>query len=328
MVAILILNWNGYSDTINCIKSLLNINNKDFYIVIGDNGSSDNSIYMIENYLKESNIDFIKTSIDNEERQCLVPNKVILCDLKENNGFSKGNNMLLDYASYYNPDYYLLLNNDTEVTEDFLDVLISFHTRNPDYCILTPLIYYYDKKNTIWNAGGCLKFGFRKYYYNDLEDVKFSSGAFIKCSFITGCSLFFTPLILNERKEVFTERFFFGEEDFEFSMRQNRMGNKMACVCDSVIYHKVSASSKKQPSINKIFIYYLNRFIDMKLTFSRVTYIIWQLIYIPYVFILLSKKYSLNRCKHFISLLISESKRLNYVDQAYFVKTMSSGDIC
>lgn len=323
MVAILILNWNGYNDTINCLKSLLEIDYKDFFVIVGDNGSSNNSLFMIENYLKESNVDYIKTGI-NEKCHSIAPNKVILCDLIENNGFSKGNNMILKYASFYTPDYYLLLNNDTEVKCNFLDHLINFHCQHSDYSILTPLIYYYDNKNRIWNAGGKLKMGFRKYFYSDSEGVIFSDGMFIECSFVTGCSLFITPDILNEKNEVFTERFFFGEEDFEFSMRQKRLGNKMACVCDSIIYHKVSASSKNHSSINKIFIHYLNRFIDMKLSFSKCYYILWKIIYIPYIFLLLKRSYSFRQCIQFISLLVSESKRLNGVDQSYFYRMMSS----
>lgn len=326
MVAILVLNWNGWRDTIECIKSLLTSSNQDYFIFVGDNGSTNESLEYIEEYCKNDDIEYsrVEYGIDNLPQ---IPTKVVLCDLKENNGFSKGNNMMLNLASKYSPDYYLLLNNDTEVEHDFLDKLLLFKKNHRDFKILTPLIFYHGDKEKIWNAGGKLKFGFRKYFYADSSGVNFKKGDFLRCTFITGCALFITPDVLTKDNKVFTERFFFGEEDFEFSMRQNSSGNKMACVCDSVIYHKVSASSAKSPSINKVFIYYLNRFINMKMTLSKFLYAIWRLIYFPYVFLIIAKNYSIPKSINFIGKLSLEAKRLISVDKEYFTSVMSSKEL-
>lgn len=322
MVAILILNWNGFEDTIECLKSLLASNNQDFFIIVGDNGSTNDSINNIERFLINDNIEYCKVVYGEDN----LPNnlcKVVLCDLKVNNGFSRGNNMMLTLASRYLPDYYLFLNNDTEVEPNFLHLLVSFQREHKQFTILTPLIYYYSNKEKIWNAGGKLRFGFRKYYYGGSSDIRFNKGDFIECSFITGCALFVTPDILMENKKVFTERFFFGEEDFEFSMRQNLLKNKMACVCDSVIYHKVGSSSKNHSNLSKIYIHYLNRFIDMRLSFPNIKYILWKGIYVPYIYILLRKTYPSLICLKFLSLLVAESKRLDSVDKRYFDNIMS-----
>ena len=58
MTAIIILNWNGYKDTIECLDSLLNCQN-DFFIVVVDNGSDNNSVEFIKKHLEEHN-----TSVD------------------------------------------------------------------------------------------------------------------------------------------------------------------------------------------------------------------------------------------------------------------------
>ena len=128
MVAILILNWNSFADTIECIKSLLTISDTEFFIVLGDNGSIDGSLSEFEKFFNNNSIYYRHESFDkaNFENSPIASNTVLLCDLQENNGFSKGNNLLFRIASQYQPDYYLCLNNDTVVCSDFLSKLMTF----------------------------------------------------------------------------------------------------------------------------------------------------------------------------------------------------------
>ena len=80
---------------------------------------------------------------------------------------------------------------------------------------------------------------------------------------------------MDEQGHLLTERFFFGEEDFEFSMRMNNKKVLMACVLDSQIYHKVGASSDKMQRLGKVYLHYLNRFIDIRIHRSPLFYCIW-----------------------------------------------------
>lgn len=327
MVAILILNWNGWKDTFECLKSLQNIHYDKFFVVVGDNGSTNDSIIHIKEHCKAKGFHVLSDDIINQSQNIINNKDIVLLDLKINNGFAKGNNLMIRYCQKFIPNYYLLLNNDTEVAPDFLDKLVAFKKESREYDILTPLIPFYYNKTKIWNAGGKLFWGFRKYYYANRPISEIKEKQFIECSFITGCAMMITPAILNENNEVFSERFFFGEEDFEFSMRQNRKGKRMACVCGSIVYHKVSASSVGQSNINKDFIYYLNRFVNVKLTFSKFSYFIWKLIYVPYIWFLLSKTYSDSQRNNFISLLLKESAHLDSIDKSYFERTMQSTDL-
>ena len=90
--------------------------------------------------------------------------------------------------------------------------------------------------------------------------------------------------MLDEHGHLLTERFFFGEEDFEFSMRMQKDNILTACVLDSLIYHKVGASGNKMHRLGKLYLHYLNRFIDVRLDFGTVKYFIWILLNIPVVF--------------------------------------------
>lgn len=57
MTGIIILNWNGWEDTIDCLKSLKQITDTEYFIVLVDNGSNNNSVEKIEEYLREYEID-------------------------------------------------------------------------------------------------------------------------------------------------------------------------------------------------------------------------------------------------------------------------------
>ncbi len=259
MTAIIILNWNGADDTIMCLDSLSRADGS-FFVVITDNGSTDDSVNRLKEYIASSSMD------------------VTLLEMNANLGFAKANNVGVSYASKRNPDSYLLLNNDTEVTPDFLVKLVEFQSANPKYRVLTPRINYYYNKNLIWNCGGKLFFGFRRYFFAGCHESKAKEKPFYSISFVTGCALFFMPDVLETDGTVFTERFFFGEEDFDFSIRMKRGKKRMACVTDSLIYHKVGAANAKNNIPGKIYLHLLNRYIDIRLQYGKVAVWMWRIV--------------------------------------------------
>lgn len=262
---IIILNWNGADDTVACLASLAAAEGC-FHVVVVDNGSADDSVARIGQWIADH-----KEGISCE----ILP-------LDHNYGFAIGNNKGIAYARKYNPDYFMLLNNDTEVAPDFLSRLVAFSASHADYRVLTPKIHYFFDKTRIWNCGGRLSMGFRKYYYAGQTDADIKENELIPIGFVTGCALFFPPELLDSEGRLLTERFFFGEEDFEFSMRMKSEGVGMACVLDSVIYHKVGASSSRMSGLGKIFLHYLNRFVDIRLHNSAFFYFLWVSVNIPF----------------------------------------------
>jgi len=324
MTAIIILNWNGSDDTIECLKSLYKINSEPFFIVCVDNGSTDGSAGFIKKWLKTAGIKIISLNENVESFPSIIENGTcILYSLVENYGFAKGNNFGVKLARFFSPDYYLLLNNDTVVYSNFLKILIDFIEKHSNFKALTPLIKYYNEPEKIWNCGGQLFFGFRKYFYaNDLI-VNIKEREFINITFVTGCALFFNSELV-EKNDIFTEKFFFGEEDFDFSMRMKRDGVKIACVIDSQILHKVSSSTSQMNNIGKIYMYYLNRFVNVKNHFDPIKFFIWKCICFLYIFYILKKKeISFNDILLIIKRLTTESKNLNGISKELFFNTIS-----
>lgn len=225
-VAIVILNYKNSKDTIECVESLERISYKNFEIVIVDNDSRDGSIELLKNQFKD---------------------KHIILDSKKNGGFAYGNNVGIKYALKNGADYILLINNDTTVEENFLDVLVETAEKDKNIGISTGLIMNYYDKNKVWYNGGEIDWNkFYGYHLNErgnlstLEEEK-------EITFATGC-------LMLIRKEVFEtigllpEEYFMYYEDVDFCAMVKNKGYKIIYNSKSKIYHKISASSGEEES--------------------------------------------------------------------------------
>lgn len=288
MTAIIILNWNGHQDTIACLGSLFACVKQDFIWVVADNGSENESVKQITDFLNNRGKDFSVVKQGEAPSSSLKAGQGVVYCLKENYGFAKGNNLGIALVEQLTqagekPSHYLLLNNDTLVEPDFLEKLETFAREHPQYVALTPQIRYAEPRNKVWNCGGKLFFGLRKYYYLDQDFTAIKQKEYININLITGCALFAKRELLGS-EGLLTNRFFFGEEDFDFSLRMQEEGRKMACVLDSVIYHKLGASRDAKKKIKFTYLHYLSRFIDVRQHWKNpLKYTLWKVVYFPYI---------------------------------------------
>ena len=306
--AIIILNWNGADDTLACLDSLAKAQGS-FFVVVTDNGSADDSLQRIKEYAAGSSLD------------------IRLLELEHNYGFAVGNNKAVQYARQFDPDSYLLLNNDTEVTPDFLIRLEEYRKTHDEYQVLTPRINYYYDKERIWNCGGMLRFGFRRYRYAEAHQNRVLNKKPFRIGFVTGCALYFTPQVIYDGFSPFTDRFFFGEEDFDFSMRMNHRGFKMACVTDSVIYHKVGSAGNRMVKSGKVFLHLLNRYIDIRLNNGRLFFMLWRFVAFFFTMRALKKAFgSTSGALKKYRKLIVDMRSLDGVDRSVFESLVIEGD--
>ena len=132
LVHIIILNWNGLKDTIECLESVYKLDYSNFKVVVVDNGSSDNSADVIyKNYPKI---------------------KLIIND--KNYGFTGGNNIGMKYAIDENTDYLWLLNNDTLIEKDCLYKIVKVAESSNTIGMVSPMIYYAETPDKL-QFGGC-----------------------------------------------------------------------------------------------------------------------------------------------------------------------------
>jgi len=217
--AIVILNWNG----LDFLKMFLGIVIKNSWdnetlICVADNGSTDGSTKWVAENFSEV--------------------KLILLD--KNHGFAGGYNLAL---SQIDAKYFVLLNSDIEVTENWLHPLISFMDNNPDVASCQPKILSYYQKDRFEHAGaaGCFidKYGYPfcrgrvinrtekdTGQYNSQMDVFWSSGACM--------------IVRSDAWKIcggFDSDFFAHMEEIDLCWRFNKAGYRVCFLPDSVIYH-------------------------------------------------------------------------------------------
>ncbi len=222
LVYILVLNWNSYNDTLECINSLQEIKYPNFRIVIIDNGSVTNDINNIRKIL--SNIELLKS--------------------KENLGFSGGNNLGIKYAMNEGADFVLLLNNDTIVEPDFLNYLIADVVTDKKIGMAVPKINYYSNHNIVWYAGGYTS-EFRGSAFTigqGQQSNRHASNKFV--SFATGCCMLIKREVI-ERVGYWDENYFLYMEDADYCKRAINSGFKILFASNSQIFHKVNAATTK-----------------------------------------------------------------------------------
>nr|MCR5140865.1 glycosyltransferase family 2 protein [Bacteroidaceae bacterium] len=213
MTVVVLINWNGADDTLACLRSL-GVAEGDFRVVVADNGSTDDSAERIQSFLASD--EWTTTSAHPAE---VLP-------LGHNWGFAIGNNKAIAYARRYQPDSYMLLNNDTEVEPDFMVKLHAYRVAHPDVKVVGPLICYWAEKNRIWSCGGRLTFGTRKGFFRNQTTGEVERTP-LPVTFISGCALLADASLVDDEGRLLTERFFFGEEDYEFAHRMRRAGERM-----------------------------------------------------------------------------------------------------
>ena len=242
-ICAIILNYFGYSDTIDCVKTLAD---QDISrIVLLENSGSD---------VEKRKLDEAFDHISHVE---VTPSKTNL-------GFSGGVNYVLKQMLPRQFDAFLIVNNDILALPNLIENLIKgMQAESLD--LGAPLIYHYPEKHLLWSQGN---------FYNPIFGIVRNSP--IPCLprnlfYLTGCCLFVRKKVFDT-VGLFDESFFMYGEDVEFCYRAKKNGFRIGIVKDAQIYHRVNASSQN----NSLFYeYHINRghfILSKKLSHSRLEY--------------------------------------------------------
>jgi len=249
-VAIIVVNYNNWIDTIECLDSLKNLKYENFKVFLVDNGSDKKQPenFKIENYRGIFDLEIIFTG--------------------KNLGFAGGNNVAIKKTFASDFDYILLLNNDTLVEPDFLSRLVEIGESDKKIGIIGPLIYkyptiinqalindqvtkqmlkqvHYDNlQNKIWFAGGKIQFLPPKaYHLVKIPNFKFQiQNSITESDYITGCCLLIKREVID-KIGLLPEVYFLYYEDVEWCLKARKIGYKCILNLSSIIYHKQSKSA-------------------------------------------------------------------------------------
>ena len=281
-VAIIVLNWNGWRDTIECLESLQRITYPNYQIIVVDNGSTDGSMEKIKAWARgeitveskffEYNpaskpvqwIEYDRKTAEvggmkekEVELDRIAANlKLALIQAGENLGFAGGNNVALRYAMKREFPLMLLLNNDTVVEPLFLTLLVKALDFREDWMAVGPKILYKNDPKRIWYAGAklqvwranCAHIGI-----DQMDDNRWSG--MHATDHVSGCCLL-AKRQLFENVGLLDEDFFFGNEDWAYSCVLRTKGLKVGVSLDAKILHKSGGSLEQG---NPICTYYYNK---------------------------------------------------------------------
>lgn len=242
-VGIILVNYNGAMDTIECIESINKMSYRNYRIFVVDNYSTDNSVELLSQKKKELAFDLI--------------------ELPENKGFSAGNNYGIAMALQMGAEYVLLLNNDTIADSDFLRNLMNKTANITKGSVLTGTIYYASQKNKIWYAEGEFHLNTAKVTQIGLKSKKGKlPGQAVKVTFASGCCMCI-PAFVFQKVGLLDESYFLYEEDVDYCYRLLQNGIDIYYIPDAVLYHKVSSSTTKTEKMSAVTQYYMvrNKFI-------------------------------------------------------------------
>lgn len=270
-VSIILLNWNGKEDTLECLGSLYKIDYPNYEIILVDNGSTDGSVELFKEKYPEIEI------IQN----------------KENLGFAEGNNIGIRHIISRGTDYILLQNNDTVVDPRFLDELVRVLESDETIGVVGPTVYYYGSPKKIQSAGAKIWWYIgrsRHLRKNRFDDGDL--GEIREVDYIPGCSLLAKSELFS-KVGYLKESYFAYWEESDWCVRVHNAGYKIFYVPMSKIWHKGGSTSgkisgfseylmtrnmfwfMKQNATKKQYISFLLFFFGLELWSSLINYIIF-----------------------------------------------------
>lgn len=228
LVAIVILNWNGASDTIESLNSLSSLTYPNFHVVLVDNGSSDDSVARLRAHETTYPLQFIETGV--------------------NLGYAGGNNAGIRKAIEQSADFILVLNNDTVVAPDVLERLLDAAKENKAAGVFSARVFYYDDPERVWFDRAhwsprtlSLEWPGQGSLEAELQATPLES------DYASGAALFFRTEVAREIG-LLDEDFFLVWEEVDWCFRARKSGWKVISVPRAKVWHKIGVSFGSESS--------------------------------------------------------------------------------
>jgi GT2 family glycosyltransferase len=212
-VAIVVLNWNGWRDTIACLESLSRLHAHDRRVIVVDNGSDDDSVQRI---------------------RASSPGATIV-ETGRNLGFAGGCNVGIRHALENGASFVWLLNNDTVVAPDSLRAMLDVMRGRADVGIVGAVVRSFGRPDAIeaWGGGRVNRFlGTTRRLTSPNESTM---------DYVTGTSMLIRRAVFQDAG-LLDEHFFFYLEDVDFCRRAAAAGWRCAVADRAIVLHKGGAT--------------------------------------------------------------------------------------
>jgi GT2 family glycosyltransferase len=218
-LAVVILNWNGVDWLKKFLPNVVKYSTSEHTkVVVVDNASTDDSVAYVQQHFSTVQL-------------------VINAD---NGGYAKGYN---DGLKHVVADYFVLLNSDVEVTENWLQPLIQLMDEQPKVAACQPKILSYKEPHKFeyaGAAGGFIdKFGYafcRGRLFDYIEDEEQQYEVSSEIFWATGACMLVRSKVFFEMGGL-DEDFFAHQEEIDLCWRMKNAGHKIYYVHNSRVYH-------------------------------------------------------------------------------------------
>lgn len=268
-VYIVLVNFNNYNDTIECLESLLKSDYANYQILVVDNSADYESQKSFKDWVSGNSFPKIETSFgklvlplepkpidhkfisgtDFQELNNIVNEKIIFLKV-DNNGFAAANNIAFRYLIKFAQSNAMVwvLNNDTVIEKNTLGNLIAGYQTNINCkLIFGSVLKYYDDPLVIQGVFGKYNKWFGMHYHigNGEKSIGKYAG-FIpgKNNYVIGASMFL-PLQFIKQAGLMCEDYFLYFEELDWIKSSEKYGYKMYLVENAIVYHKEGSSTIK-----------------------------------------------------------------------------------
>lgn len=259
-VYVVLVNWNSWGDTIECLESIYRSNYPNYQVIVVDNASADESLNKIAAWAKgkagfpkepseqmkrysspavQKPIPCVSMSLDETQQNDFTTpsDALILIQSGSNAGFGGGNNVAMSFISRRGDgDYMWLLNNDTVIEPDTISEMVETGKNTPG--IVGSVVRYYSRPEKVQAFGG----GYVSYLTGSAR--LYSKPPRKRLNFIFGASFMIDRAAL-EQLGLFDENIFMYYEEVEYCIRARQRGILMS-FSHANVYHKVGASSRNR----------------------------------------------------------------------------------
>jgi GT2 family glycosyltransferase len=244
-VWIILLNWNGWQDTVKCVASVEKLRHPNFRVVVVDNASTDDSVAQIRRAFPS----------------------LLIIESQTNLGFAGGCNLGMKHALGEGADYVWLLNNDTTVDPEALSALVARAESSPSVGAVGSVLFFMDRPDRvqIWGGGQVSFFSGRPVVFT----IRVGEP---KLQFLCAASMLIPRAALLS-VGLLDEGFFMYWEDTDYCFRLRKAGFALAVAPESRVLHKGSASfSAGGVALDTYFTQSSARFFDKHAAFPLVPF--------------------------------------------------------
>ena len=228
LITIVVLNWNGVTDTLVCLNSLAALTYANFTVIVVDNGSTDDSLARLRAYN--------------------APYPLTLIATGRNLGYAGGNNVGTRHALECGADFVLVLNNDTTVAPDLLERLLDSAQCNADAGVFSARILYFDEPKRVWFDGAFWNPSSLRLEWPGQGEAESSLGtADHETDYACGAALFFRSEVARQIG-LLDESFFLVWEEVDWGFRARKAGWRNVVVPTARVWHKIGVSFGSESS--------------------------------------------------------------------------------